>query len=108
MKSLIIAVSAVFALSLATGATAADEKKPTAQQSKMKTCNKDAGDKKLKGDERKKFMSECLKGDAAPAAAATADTGCEAKALSKDGKKLAGAAKEAFVKKCEADAKAAK
>jgi len=35
--------------------------KPT-QQEKMKTCNADAGKKKLAGDERKKFMSECLKG----------------------------------------------
>jgi psiF repeat len=34
----------------------------TAQQNKMKTCNADAGKKELKGDERKKFMSECLKG----------------------------------------------
>ncbi len=31
----------------------------TAQQEKMKTCNKEATGKK--GDERKKFMSECLK-----------------------------------------------
>jgi len=31
---------------------------PTAQQSKMGTCNKEAGDKK--GDERKAFMKECL------------------------------------------------
>jgi hypothetical protein len=30
------------------------------QQSKMKTCNKEAGAKKLKGDERKTFMSTCL------------------------------------------------
>ncbi len=30
------------------------------QQNKMKTCNKEAGDKKLKGDEWKKFMSDCL------------------------------------------------
>jgi hypothetical protein len=36
--------------------------KMTGQQSKMKSCNKEAGDKKLKGDERKKFMSSCLKG----------------------------------------------
>jgi hypothetical protein len=36
--------------------------KQKAQQDKMKSCNKDAGDKKLKGDDRKKFMSECLKG----------------------------------------------
>ena len=36
--------------------------KQKGQQTKMKTCNKEAGDKQLKGDERKKFMSECLKG----------------------------------------------
>ena len=30
------------------------------QQNKMKTCNKEAGTKKLKGDERKTFMSTCL------------------------------------------------
>ena len=29
-----------------------------AQQERMKTCNKEAGDKK--GDDRKKFMSTCL------------------------------------------------
>jgi len=39
---------------------AADEKKPTAQQSKMTTCNKEAGEKKLAGDERKAFMKTCL------------------------------------------------
>jgi len=26
----------------------------------MKACNKDAGEKKLKGDERKAFMKDCL------------------------------------------------
>ena len=36
--------------------------KGSAQQEKMKACNKEAGDKALKGDDRKKFMSECLKG----------------------------------------------
>ena len=33
----------------------------TAQQEKMKTCNADATTKALKGDERKAFMSNCLK-----------------------------------------------
>jgi hypothetical protein len=33
---------------------------------------------------------------------------CEAKAVSKDGKPLAGAAKNSFMKKCEADAKGGK
>ena len=32
-----------------------------AQQNRMKTCNADAKAKSLKGDERKTFMSECLK-----------------------------------------------
>ncbi|MBH0182422.1 MAG: phosphate starvation-inducible protein PsiF [Nitrospira sp.] len=35
------------------------------QQNKMKTCNKEAGDKKLLGDERKKFMSDCLSNESA-------------------------------------------
>ena len=33
--------------------------------------------------------------------------GCEEKAMGKNGKPLAGAAKKAFMKKCEADAKGA-
>ena len=51
---------------------AKEEAKPTAsaaapsakakQQDKMKSCNADAKAKALKGDERKKFMSSCLKG----------------------------------------------
>jgi len=31
------------------------------QQDKMKSCNADAASKALKGDERNKFMSTCLK-----------------------------------------------
>jgi uncharacterized protein HemX len=41
------------------------KKEPTAaqkkQQERMKECNMQADDKKLKGDDRKKFMSGCLK-----------------------------------------------
>ncbi|MBI6617623.1 phosphate starvation-inducible protein PsiF [Pseudomonas corrugata] len=33
----------------------------TAQQNKMTICNADASAKALKGDERKAFMSNCLK-----------------------------------------------
>jgi hypothetical protein len=44
-------------------ASAADEKKANPQQERMKACNSQAGDKK--GDERKAFMSQCLKGGAA-------------------------------------------
>ena len=42
-------------------AYAQDKKAANPQQTKMGDCNKEAGDKK--GDERKKFMSSCLKKD---------------------------------------------
>ena len=64
MRFLIAAICLAFA---ATGAMAQDKKdakkEPSAaqkkQQERMKMCNEKAGDKK--GDERKKFMSSCLK-----------------------------------------------
>ena len=48
------------AASDAAAATVASTQPGTPQRTKMKTCNADAKDKK--GDERKAFMSECLKG----------------------------------------------
>ena len=87
MKSIVLAVLVVLAtapLALAQDKSKDDAKKvapvaeksakakkePTekqkAQQEKMKSCSKDASDKKLKGDERKKFMSGCM--SAKPAA----------------------------------------
>jgi psiF repeat len=86
-------------LSLSLGAAhAADDKAATAQQSKMGTCNKEAGEKK--GDDRKAFMKSCL--SAKPAAAAISPA-CEKSAADK---KLAGAAKSSHMKKCMADEKA--
>lgn len=46
--------------SAATPATPAIPAAKSTQQNKMKTCNKEAADKKLKGDERKAFMKTCL------------------------------------------------
>ncbi len=70
MHKLLFAVAALsFSLagfSLAGLAHAADNP----QQNKMATCNKTATEKGLKGDDRKKFMAECLK--AAPTAPAPA------------------------------------
>jgi hypothetical protein len=40
----------------------ADSPAQDRQQNKMKTCNAEAGKKALKGDERRAFMSSCLKG----------------------------------------------
>ena len=49
---------AALGLALSLGSAYAQDKPATAQQNKMATCNKDAGDKK--GDERKAFMKGCL------------------------------------------------
>jgi len=63
MKSIVAALCLAFAASSA--AVAADKKEPSpkqkAQQERMTKCNKEAGAKGLKGAERKKFMSGCLK-----------------------------------------------
>jgi len=67
-KTVLAALASLFAfhLGFSPSAMAADEAKATTQQEKMKSCNKEAGAKSLKGDERKKFMSECLSAEAAP------------------------------------------
>lgn len=104
--------AALISLALTAGsAFAATENKPDApkkepsaaqkaQQDKMKACNAQATGKK--GDERKAFMKECLGGGAAASAAAS--PACDAQATEK---KLAGAAKASFLKKCQADTGAA-
>lgn len=74
-------------------AQAADAKAPTAQQSKMGECNKEAADKK--GDERKAFMKSCL-------SAKKASQQDKMKACNKDAgeKKLKGPARKEFMSGC--------
>lgn len=67
MNKFMLALAAA-AFTLTTQAT--EHAQPAAQQSKMTTCNKDAGDKK--GDDRKAFMKECLSTKPAAAAAPAA------------------------------------
>lgn len=95
---------AIAMISLAFASVAGTAQAATAQQTKMKECNATAGEKALKGDERKAFMKECLSADK-PAANGAASADCEKKAVSKEGKPLAGAAKSSFMKKCVAEAK---
>ena len=65
-KLLSIIVAALFAAASVNAiAQEKAKKEPTAaqkaQQERMKACNAQADDKKLKGDARNKFMSGCLK-----------------------------------------------
>ena len=95
MKKLLSLTALGLALTLGAGAHAAeDAKAPTKQQSKMATCNKDAGD--MKGDERKAFMKTCLsnKAEAAPTQQSKMKT-CNAEAKDKKG-----AERKAFMSEC--------
>jgi len=85
MKAMIALVVLAFVTSTSFAAEQA-KKEPSpaqlAQQEKMKACNADAGTKALKGDERKKFMSECLgaKSASAPATQQNKMKSCNAEA----------------------------
>ena len=100
MKSMWI----VLALSATVGAGNAAA--ATDQQNKMSTCNAEAKTKELKGDERKKFMSECLSAKPAADAASAPETGtaqqnkmktCNAEAKTKD---LKGDERKKFMSEC--------
>ena len=100
MKIMIALVALVFASGMA---FAADQEKKApspaqvAQQEKMKTCSAEAGKKELKGDERKKFMSECLGSKAAPATQQDKMKNCNAEAGKKE---LKGDERKKFMSEC--------
>ena len=107
MRALIAVLCLMFAAN--TTAFAQDKKDaskaPSAaqkkQQARMKDCNEKAGDKK--GDERKKFMSSCLKdgGKGEPSAAQKQQqqrmTACNKQATEK---KLKGGERKKFMSSC--------
>ena len=100
MKTLIAALALGLALSPA--AFAQEKKAPSAaqkkQQARMKECNEKAGDKK--GDERKAFMSSCLKGDGASAAQKKQQNRMSACNKQATEKKLKGTERKSFMSSC--------
>ena len=102
MKPLLTLLALGLSLSLGS-ALAADAPAKNPQQNKMASCNKDAGEKKLKGDERKAFMKDCLSKDApAPAVDKRTAQQEKMKSCNKDAgeKKLKGDERKAFMKDC--------
>jgi len=94
MKALLILVAAVTLLVGTVTTSPADDTKLTPQQEKMKTCNTQAGDKK--GDDRKAFMSQCLKGGtAAPMTQQEKMKACNTQAGDKKGDE-----RKAFMSQC--------
>ena len=93
-------VSAVSAFTIAAAfALPAMAKDPTPQQQRMSTCNTQATGKK--GDERKAFMSSCLKGSAAASPAKITQqqkmVNCNKEASDKS---LKGDARKSFMSTC--------
>ena len=91
-------------------AVEATAKHLTPQQQKMATCSHEAGEKALKGDERRAFLSTCLKGDGAVTATAkptSADTAAQSKKEScrVEAKRqhLSGEARKNFIGHCAGD-----
>ncbi|MEL4015651.1 PsiF family protein [Dryocola clanedunensis] len=83
-------------------ATAAD-KAMTPQQQRMTTCNQQATAKTLKGDERKSYMSGCLKNaDSAPAQKSLTPQQQKMKSCNADAGKqsLTGDARKTFMSNC--------
>jgi hypothetical protein len=83
----------------------ADYKMPSAaqqaQQEKMTACNKEAAAKKLEGDARKAFMSDCLSAEGKPSPAQKAQqermTACNKQASDKG---LKGDERQKFMSTC--------
>ena len=95
MKKLFVA-SLLFPFALSLGAAVAAE--PTAQQSKMKTCNADATGKK--GDERKAFMKQCLSAKPAAAPEPKLTQQNKTKKCSNDAVGKKGGERKVFMKAC--------
>ena len=93
------ATSLISAVALCLAFSATPALAQTAQQGKMATCNKEASEKALKGDERKAFMKDCLGAKPVDKRAAqqekmkTCNQDAKAKALKGDERK-------AFMKEC--------
>ena len=88
MKKLLIVMLA--GLLTCVGAYAADTKTDTKktdamnpQQNKMKTCQAEAGDKKLEGKARQDYVNDCLKAKPAKAKSKMAECNAKTKGMSK-------------------------
>jgi len=73
------------------------KKELTEQQQRMSDCSKQAGAKGMKGEDRDKFMSTCLKGGSAPMTQQERMTACNKEAGAKS---LKGDERKAFMSKC--------
>ena len=100
-RKISIVLALVMLAALALPAIAQDTKQPSAaqqaQQQKMKDCNKQATDKGLKGDDRQKFMSQCLSAAGVPLSQQEKMKECNKQATAKN---LKGDDRKSFMSTC--------
>jgi hypothetical protein len=101
LTSRVVAFGLAGLVCIGTAYAAEGAKDATPQQQRMADCNKTAGEKGLKGDDRKQFMSTCLSGkaDAKPAASTQQDRmkSCNAEAAKQN---LKGDERKKFMSSC--------
>ena len=95
-------ILAVLSLSLAFAPLAPAQDKDASpaqkrQQARMKNCNEKASAQNLKGDERQKFMSGCLKGEAKTTAQQQKMSACNKQATAQN---LKGDDRQKFMSRC--------
>ena len=100
-RKISIVLALVMLAALALPAMAQETKQPSAaqqaQQQKMKDCNKQATDKGLKGDDRQKFMSQCLSAAGVPLSQQEKMKECNKQATAKN---LKGDERKSFMSTC--------
>lgn len=102
MKMIVALLALAFACTTGTALAAEETKKAPsaaqkAQQDKMKSCNADAGEKQLKGSDRKAFMKECLGAKPAQATQQSKMKTCNVEAGEKQ---LKGSDRKKFMSDC--------
>ena len=97
----VMALATVLAAPVYNAAPASAQEKLTPQQQRMKDCNATSAQRKLSGDARKTFMSQCLSGDT-PSGAATTSQQDKMKACNTQANKqqLKGDARQNFMSSC--------
>ena len=106
----VMTVAALVLMALGALAAEAQKKAPSpkqqAHQERMKTCNAEAKAQALKGDERKAFMSECLKSKPDEGAPSSDSSGANRKEKTKackaeaKAKGLKGEQQKTFMNEC--------
>ena len=98
----VMALAIAFAAPVYSAAPVLAQEKLTPQQQRMKDCNATSAQRKLSGDARKTFMSECLSGDAPSGTATTTSQQEKMKACNARASKqqLKGEARQNFMSSC--------